>query len=407
MAEKNLKAQASTTRKSNTRQYVFPILDSYLFWGFLGNTLRGLCWFSGLFLAFAVVSGAQKVAQSGVPFMAAVEAIALQMPRIIMFTIPASLLFGAVSNFVEMSAKGEVTATMAGGMSVPRLMRAPMILTVFLAILMFWLQETVVPGAELRKGQLMVTAASKIAAKGFKIVDLRSDGAVERVVQAKSFNPEKKELIEPRIQIFRQDNTVQTEIAAQRGFWDDKRKVWIFQDGIIRTNPDNKNVASVKIPFTETSLEAKMAPDPVGLKGSIRGAREQIERKNYEMVSWQQLKLYRTEKLDEFAKSKGAERKELRKEVRSLTYGIHDKFAMPLVALGMVLVGIPLGIRPQRTASPGMAMGLSLIVMLSYYMFWVLCTNIGKAGIALPNVVAYLPVVALFTVGSILIAKKS
>jgi len=407
MPEQKLKTKTASVTASRTRSYMLPLVDSYLLWGFLGSAVRGLCWFSGLFLAFAVVSGAQKVAQKGVPFMAALEGIALQMPRIILFTIPAALLFGAVSNFVEMSAKGEVTAMMAGGMSIKRLMRGPLILTAFLAVLMFWLQETVVPGAELRKGELLVKAASVMATQGFKIVDLRPDGAVERVVQAKSFDPDKKLLLEPRIQIFRLDNTVQTEIAAKRGFWDDKLKVWTFQDGIIRTNPDNKQAASVKIPFTETTIQAKMAPNPTNLKGVASGARGQIDRQNYEMVSWQQLSAYRAEKLAEFTKATGKERKQLRKEVRGLTYGIHDKFAMPLVAFGMVLVGIPLGIRPQRTASAGMAMGLSLIVMLSYYMFWVLCTNVGKGGIALPELVAYLPVIGLFITGSVLIAKKS
>lgn len=415
IAEKTLpeKKIATRTQQSGVRRRLLPLLDSYLFWSFFGNALRGLCWFAGLFLAFAIVSGAQKVAQKGVPFIMAMEAVALQMPRIILFTIPASLLFGAVSAFTEMSAKGEVTAMMAGGMSIKRLMRAPLVLAIFLSIFAFWLQETVVPNAELRKGTLLIQAATTLAAKGFKIVDTRSNGTVERIIQANSFDPEKKLLMEPRIQLFRADNTVETEIAAQFGFWDEKSKSWTFKNGINRYNPANKTEASVRVPFSEFSVATTITPEPAKLRGGDGGITEQIEDNNFEMVSWRQLAAYRTEKLAEFRPAKGqpkpdaAERKNLRKRIRAATFGIHDKIATPLIVIAMVLVGIPLGIRPQRTASPGLAMGLSLIVMLGYYIFWTICSQLGKGGIALAEVVAYLPLVVLLGIGSVLIAQKS
>ena len=52
-------------------------------------------------------------------------------------------------------------------------------------------------------------------------------------------------------------------------------------------------------------------------------------------------------------------------------------------------------------------MGLSLIVMLGYYIFWTICSQMGKGGIALAEVVAYLPLVVLLGIGSVLIAQKS
>ena len=393
--------------RRGVRRRVLPIVDSYLLWSFFLSAARGLGWFAGLFLAFAVVSSAKRVAQEDLSLILGLQAIALQIPRMVLFTIPAALLFGAVSTFVEMSSKGETTAMMAGGMSVWRLMRAPLLLSVALALFAFWLQEAAVPGAELQKGNLLRRAGTDIAKKkGFKIVDTRDNGSIERVVQAKSFDPENNVLIEPRIQIYRLDNTVETEIKAQTGQWNEQAGVWRFKTGSIRTNPERKDLNSVNVPFSETDIRVAQMIAPQRLGGDF-SARDQIEKNNFEMVSWQQLTAYRAEKIAELPKLPAKERERAEKKIHATTYGIHDKWALPFTVIAMVLVGIPLGIRPQRTASPGMAMGLSLMVMLSYYLFWTICAQFGKMGFSFAALFAWLPLLVLLGFGLLLLKKKS
>ena len=75
--------------------------------------------------------------------------------------------------------------------------------------------------------------------------------------------------------------------------------------------------------------------------------------------------------------------------------------------MAMVLFGAPLAVRPQRTASAGLAMGLSLMVIMGYYLLWTFCTQVAKSGAALPQVLAYFPCVLMATLGTILIARKS
>ena len=90
-----------------------------------------------------------------------------------------------------------------------------------------------------------------------------------------------------------------------------------------------------------------------------------------------------------------------------MTFGIHDKFATPLVCLAMMLIGAPLGIRPQRTASAGLAMGLSLGVLILYYLVWTLAMQWGKAGGEGPLVAAYLSFALTAGVGLVMVARKS
>ena len=102
----------------------------------------------------------------------------------------------------------------------------------------------------------------------------------------------------------------------------------------------------------------------------------------------------------------GELRRAIEREIRRETYGIHDKFATPLVVLAMLLIGAPLGVRPQRTASAGLAMGISLMVILGYYLTWTFCTQWGKGGGNAPVLAAYLPVAALSVIGIVLLIRK-
>jgi lipopolysaccharide export system permease protein len=130
---------------------------------------------------------------------------------------------------------------------------------------------------------------------------------------------------------------------------------------------------------------------------------ENLEKGNFEMVSivelhdWRQRLAARADKVDAV---------KLAKMVDGATFGIHDKIATPLICIALVLIGAPLGIRPQRS-SAGFAMGLSLAVLLLYYVVWTWAGQLGKYGAANPYLMAYLPFMITLGAGLVLVAKKS
>ena len=147
-----------------------------------------------------------------------------------------------------------------------------------------------------------------------------------------------------------------------------------------------------------------------------KGARDlpgQLAAHNFEMVSLSELRAYRSELLNGVATAKRVAPNDakhiqfLQDEAGAATFGIHDKLATPLIVLAMVLIGAPLGVRPQRTASAGLALGLSLMVLLSYYIVWTLVSQWGKGGGTQPMLAAYLPFAILSGLGAFLTWKKS
>lgn len=409
-ATKIKRAPTAATAPGRSRPKLLPLADGFIVGGIAAATLRSIGWFAGLFLAFAMIQAAKNVATADLPAAVAIQGLLLQLPRIVLFTIPASLLYGTVATFSEMSARGEVTALMCGGMSLPRMLRFPIVFAVLLTVFAFWLQEVVVPDFELRKSNLTLTVATAILEnQKFKpLVSYHDDGTLERVVQAEKFDLKSKAILKPVIQIYGLNNTVETEIKAQSASWDSKRNAWVFTQGSTRT-PREKgadNLESVLSEWPQTVITTEQMPNPDAFEQTEKSARDQIERKNYEMVSWQQLNAFRAEQIENAKSLNGDSRRKVEKEIRRETYGIHDKFATPLVALAMLLIGAPLGVRPQRTASAGLAMGISLIVILGYYLLWTLCTQWGKGGGNAPVLAAYLPVAALSIVGFVLLIRK-
>ncbi len=399
---------AAPVRRSRLK--LLPLADGFVVGGIAAATLRSIGWFAGLLLAFALIQAAKNMATAEVPINIALESLALQLPRIVLFTIPASLLYGTVATFSEMSSRGEVTALMCGGMSLPRMLRWPIVFSVTLSLLAFWLQEVVVPDFELRKSNLTTRAAVAILDnQKFKpLVSYRGDGTVERIVQAEKFDIKNKRIIAPVIQLFRPNGTIETEIKAQSAAWNPNEKAWVFYQGSTRS-PRGKAADDFDSTLSESAefiVPTDQMPAPDTFDKGEKSARDQLARQNYEMVSWRQLDAHRAEQRASLPALSGEARDKVAKEIRRETYGIHDKFATPLLVIAMLLIGAPLGVRPQRTASAGLAMGISLMVILGYYLTWSLCTQWGKGGGQAPLVAAYLPVVLFSVIGVGLLIRK-
>lgn len=396
------------------RRFRLPvkIADAYLLTSVLEATLRGLFWFAGLLVAFAVISAVRRVVADQLPVSVMFELVLYQMPRAILFTLPISILYGTAQTFTELSTRGELTALGTGGMSLPRMVRAPLVLGVLLALIAFWLQESVVPRAERQSKDVARQSAmdSTAVQKDFRLSDLDNG----RIIQADIFEPKTRTLINPSITLFNESKQVGMEIVAERAQWDIASGEWIFFNGRSRFTPriESVNPKPEELPlgfWTQfEQLDVDVMPDPEFLKEQTRTINYHLDKKNYEMLSITDLRSYLNKQplwLAEVTSPKVKE--DILRRMRSLKFGIHDKIATPLVCLVVILIGAPLGVRPQRSASAGIAMGMSLVALLVYYIVWSWSSQIGKAGLGNPYVMAYLPITLTLLIGLVLLKMKS
>lgn len=392
------------------------IADAYLLGSVCEATLRGLVWFAGLLFAFSVITAVRRVVADQLPLIVMMELVAYQMPRVFLFTLPISVLYGTVQTFTDMSTRGELTALGAGGMSLPRMVRAPMLWGAILALCALLLQESIVPKAQRQYQDVLVKRALETSAaqQDFEMTDLGSDGRGGRIIFADVFEPKTRTLINPSITTFNQDKQVEMEIVAERAQWDITAGKWVFYKGRHRFTPRLKSMTLPQgdQPYvTWTSFEelnVEVVPDPKFLKEQGRSIQYHLDKKNYEMLSISDLRAYLLKHprwlTDEAAPKV---REVIQKRMKSLTFGIHDKIATPLICFAVVLIGAPLGVRPQRSASAGIAMGLSLAALLVYYVVWTWASQLGKGGLGNPYVLAYFPLTLTLIIAAVLMKIKS
>jgi lipopolysaccharide export system permease protein len=394
------------------RRFRLPlkIADSYLLASVISGTFRGLCWFGGLLFAFAIISAVRRIVSDQLPASLMIKLVAYQMPRILLFTLPMSVLFGTVQTFADLSTRGELTALSVGGMSLPRMVRSPLVWGALLAVLAFWLQESVVPQAERRNKEIVASTvmSGQAGQEEFVLVDRTAGNQLERVIQANYFDPKTRTLLEPSIQLYNANKEVALDIRAERAHWDVENGKWIFSNGYTKIMP---NVSGNELPLPRVSkfkeLVVDVLPDPKAMKARTITINEHLEKKNYEMLSISDLRSYRAKQpalLEKVTYPKIKEK--IQSRIKSLTFGIHDKIATPLICIAVILIGAPLGVRPQRSGG-GFAMGLSLAALLLYYVLWSWVSQIGKAGIGNPVMLAYLPLCLTLLIGVVLMKIKS
>ena len=402
----------STFTRSWKSHLPLKIADGYLLSAVFAGMLRGLMWFGGLLLVFSIMTAMRRVMQYSLSPLLMFQLVLYQLPRLIFFTLPAATLFGAVSAFTEMSSSGELTALGVGGMSLWRMLRAPLLFGVLLSVCAFVLQEHVVPWGESSYQQMIQTGISQVGKqRDFSIVDRDDSGQVQRIISAAEFDPASKTLIEPRIQLWNSNRQIATQIAAKTAKWDEAAGQWIFYDGTQYVFPNAKPNTPNQLPSPVTmhfsQLVINTIPNPKAMNNKSITLQQNIEDANYEMVPLTVLWKYRAKQPQFLQAAKTPEATaHITNRINSLTYGIHDKIATPLMCFVVILLGAPLGVRPQRSGS-GFSIGLSLLVLLIYYLVWNAANNIGKQGASAPLFLAYLPIGLVLGIGLIMLKKKS
>ncbi len=384
------------------------LVDRFILRLIVSGTSQGFVWFGGLLLTATIITAMHKLVVSALPVWSLISLVGCEVPRVVLFCLPMAALYGAVQAFAGLSEHGELTALSAGGVSFPRLLWGPLAWGAGLVFFAYFVQETAVP---LMQRQEDTGLAKALLSNGMVQLEFRYEdppaghGPLQRVLQAKTFDPANGLLTAPRIQIFDRDQRVKLEIAADRARWDMTTGKWQLFHGVTTAySKDEQYGAHVDTRFESGEFDA---PAPPLLSNATTSLQRHLDHADYEVVSIAQLWRYRERvwRNLQATPSVGAQRT-LRTTLASTTYGIHDKVATPWLCLVVILVGAPLGIRPHRVSS-SFAMGQSIVILLVYYGLWTGSQMLGTSAKANPVLMGYLSLVVLSVLGGLLVWKKS
>ena len=95
------------------------------------------------------------------------------------------------------------------------------------------------------------------------------------------------------------------------------------------------------------------------------------------------------------------------KDARKMKVRIQEKFTLPFACLVFGLIGSSLGSKSNLRSSRSQGFGLSVILILLYYVLSFLSSSLGVKGVLTPFISAWLPVLTSFSGGLYLLKKAS
>lgn len=372
-----------------------PLVDRWLLAELVGPLLFGIAAFTAVSLSVGVVFElVRRVAESGLPLLAAVQVLVLRLPGFLVLSFPMATLMATLLAFSRLSGSSELTALRSVGVSTRRMVLPALMMAILMSMLTFVFNDVIVPRANLEATNSLERALGKslTTEKGNNVLYSRF-GRVremegETVKQLTHIFYSRKfrdgEMLDITLLDFSRIGQRQM-LIAESGTWNEGKAMWEFRRGrIINLDERSGTTTSADFdtylyPLSRDPLEvAKLPTDPSAM--TVGQAR-------------------RAERLLQEAGNA--------KEARRLRVRIQEKFAFPAICLVFGLIGSSLGVRPHSRTSRSQGFGISVMLIFGYYLMSFIFSSLGITGTLPPFLAAWMPVLVGLSGGLWLLRQAS
>ena len=295
------------------------------------------------------------------------------LPAWVVQLLPVVCLLSGLLVITDMISTGEWTACLAGGFTVRQIFKPLLICIAFVACCGFCIQEFVVPDFSKRAELTFQRRIKGDKEWYFNVqndVTLRLDD--KRILFAKTVKADAGLMEGMFIDIYGQDLSLVKQILAKRFVWDDEKKVWVFEEGIIRNFGKEAKVTEEH--FDILPSDYAVPPDEIALgktDSDFLSIREILRRIN-------------------FLNKSGL------KSTQENTF-LHTKLAAPFVTLIVCLLGMPLAIALKRSSK---LLNIIAAISIGFGFWWLVSvlSSAGQSGMMQPWLAAWGPVIVFSAV---------
>lgn len=359
------------------------LLDRYILRQLLSVFMLGITIFTSIIFASETFTQLIKqISLYGIPFHIAIMMIVLNLPQVIVLTIPISTLFATVMTVNDLSLKSEITIFKACGISIARIAKPILSFAVIMAIFSFFINEFIVPATTVQSKSLAIYSIEQKHIPNnkmnFTVKDMDKDGRLKRLFYAQWCKD--KTLNNVTVVDITNPKNIQI-IQAKRGTTSDYG--WKFSEGVTYTISKNDKIFNTSF-FEESDVSF-----------GIGDVNEMVKETTSE---YSFIKLYQ----------------HIQKEKNSLTddikiqyeINLFDKLALPVTTIALALIGIPLAITPPRVRY-NRGFLFSILIIFIYYVIRALSKSFGEGGTLPPFLAAWAPVIIISIIGYILFYRKT
>ena len=327
-----------------------------------------------IFASDTFITLIKQISKYGIPFKIAIMMIILHLPSVFVMTIPMGVLLSTVMTLNGLSLSSEITVLKACGIGLNRIAKPIFVFSIIMALASFLINETVVPVMTKQATDLALYAfGQKNIPEGkenFTFKEIKSGGALKRLFYIG--NCKNDTLYNITVLDASKENSIQI-LQAKEG--KTTPAGWKFQKGAIYTLTDSGK-----------TLDTTLFNDSVFTFGMDLS--KEMDRNVANEYNFLQLIKYI--------------KKENRPELR---ISLYDKIALPLTTIVLVLIGVPLAIKPPRVRY-NRGFLFSILIIFAYYLIRALSISLGEAGSLFPFFAAFMPNMILTLIGVALYYRK-
>ena len=376
-----------------------PLMDRWLIAQILPPMLFAISAFTVISLSVGVMFDLiRKIVEFGLPLFLAIKVLFYSLPSFLVLSFPMAVLLSTLLAYGKLSANSELLALKSLGIKTSRIIAPAIAVSIFMTGLTFYFNDNLVPASnKLAESTLRAGIGSSFSSeKGkdnimFSRYGSKIDSATNKPTKTNQFLThifyaslfENNIMQEVTVLDFsRQD--IQQILKAKSAVFDKKNSSWIFTNGSIVSIDQGGQTTNIQFekyryPFIEGPLDlAKIPKDAteMSLKQALEAERIYKETGNL-------------------------------KEIRRIQVRIQEKFTLPCACLVFGLIGSSLGSKSNLRSSKSQGFGLSVILILIYYVMSFVFSSLGVKGLFSPIIATWLPVLISIGGGIYFLRKSS
>lgn len=359
------------------------IVDKYIIKELTNVFLFGVVAFTSIFSGVGIIPGLVREASSyGLGLDVVLQIFFARIPQVMVYTFPMSILLASLQVFGKLSEDSEITAFRASGVSLLRLVLPALLVGLCVSILTLIFNEELVPKSNLYVNYLTTKVKNEYRPVIKKSVNIPQyeHGYLKRTINARQLD--NRAMHDVTLLEYEKNSLRRVVFAEKANFI--AGKGWEFLDGILYLF-DKTDDSLTRIIFEREAITLRINPTEMQVV---------LENSNPEELSF--LQLY--EKI-QIKISTG-------EDVSKLVLQLYVKTAIPFACFIFTLLGAPLGLKPQRSSS-SVGIGLSLLVVIFYYILLAIGEWLGLINALNPLLAAWLPNIVIGSLGVFLLFRKA
>lgn len=380
------------------------ILDKYIVRQILEVFIFGIVIFTSIiFASDTFITLIKQISLYGMPFHIALMIILLNLPAVIVMTIPMSVLFATVMTVNRLCLASEITIMRACGIGINRIAKPIFIFAGIMAVLTFFINETIVPMTVSQSKTLALWAFGQRnipeGKKNFTLKELKNGNEMKRLFYVE--NCEDNQFFNVSILDVSDPKTIQILQAKTGKSVEDG---WLFKNASVytiskvgkslNTSWMGETIVDFGVDLKDELMKKNDATDLnfLQLANKIKLTQKEIKDKKPPVITKANKHLYKNQR-------------DLRKDLKNYKLKFWDKLALPVTTVILVLLGVPLAITPPRVRY-NRGFLFSILIIFFYYLIRALSLSFGESGMLPAFLATWAPNIILGIAGYILYYKK-